>query len=402
LAKFDLNAYGLAMMALEKLVAEGHSEIAIDCSHVERAFPDGMVPLIARLMRIRDTHGTLFVIIPPKTTGVAGLFEGMGWSHYLESRDAAFVDLPKHMPQFTPIRPFWREHLAACHGALLDVLVSQQRLAAQVPEAINWAIWEVMDNVLNHAEVDYGWVQVSTFREKKHINILVVDAGVGIRASLGTRYPNLSEQESIRRAIERGETRDPQNFFGYGLHGCREIAIQTGGQMILVSGGTKFVQSSRQRSAKGLPKAGPPRSYLPFTAPHAGTVVELVLRADRPVDMGQVLGHSQPISVLEETRGSGDDFVFLVKREAMDLGTRDAGRRLRNKVVNLSQAEREGILVLDFSGVEMVSSSFADEFVAKLARSVGPDVWRAQFELRNVAPAVNTVIQIALWHRDSG
>jgi hypothetical protein len=143
------------------------------------------------------------------------------------------------------------------------------------------------------------------------------------------------------------------------------------------------------------------KHFFPVAASHHGTVVELMVRTDREVDMGRALGHSRPVmSVLELTGvGGPEGFVFKVGEQAKDVGTRVEGRRLRNKILNLVQAEEGERVILDFSGIEVVSSSFADEFVAKMAETVGHDVWRDRFELRALGPTVNTVIQIALWNR---
>ncbi len=91
--------------------------------------------------------------------------------------------------------------------------------------------------------------------------------------------------------------------------------------------------------------------------------------------------------------------MFNVAREAGDVGTRDAGRRLRNKVLSLAEDRPQQRVVLDFSGVEMLSSSFADEFVAKLAARYGRQRFAEHFELREMKPSVGTIVQIALWQR---
>jgi anti-sigma regulatory factor (Ser/Thr protein kinase) len=84
------------------------------------------------------------------------------------------------------VRPFHdADELDRLHDSIMDVLVTQARMATWLPEAIQWALWEVMENVLLHAMApDGGWVQASTFAETSHINIVVADEGVGIRGSL--------------------------------------------------------------------------------------------------------------------------------------------------------------------------------------------------------------------------
>jgi anti-sigma regulatory factor (Ser/Thr protein kinase) len=60
--------------------------------------------------------------------------------------------------------------------------------------AFEWAISELTDNVLTHSESQIGGlVQVSTFeKDKKRVEFVVSDAGVGIPASLRSSYPQIS------------------------------------------------------------------------------------------------------------------------------------------------------------------------------------------------------------------
>jgi hypothetical protein len=392
---FDLPAYALLLPDLTKACAQG-DEIRLDFAGTERAYPDGMVPLVATLMHIRSFDRFDVEVVPPRAEPLSGVFEGVGWAEALRAEDAQFSSLPDRTTQFTPLRPFTRTELGPLHKSMMEVLVRQVSLAPFVADAAHWALWEVMDNVLNHSEEPMGWVQAATFRQNKHLNIVVADSGIGIQSSLGERYPELSEREAIRRAVEKGETRDPSRYQGNGLHGCRDMAIQNGGQLTVVSGEWMFVQEGLPRSGKVSP---PLRRYLPLAARHRGTVVELMLRTNRPVDLQKALGPHLFVSLLELAHSVSGEYVFLVSRESGDVGTREAGRRLRNKVANLSRARETARIVLDFAGIDMVSSSFADEFVAKLARQLGRGAWSTRFELRNMNPSVGTIVQIALWHR---
>ncbi len=394
---FDIRGYGGVLVSINAALENAKDRLVLDFSSVDRAYPDGMVPLIATLSRLRQEAGLSAEVMPPEDRQMREVFEGVGWLRYLESPEAEFEDLPKRTPQFTPIRPFRRDHLTRLHTSIMEVLISQGRLAEFLPDAIHWALWEVMDNVLNHAGAACGWVQASTFRVRKHINVIVVDSGLGIHATLSERHPELSEREAIRRAIEKGETRNPKEFKGYGLHGYWEISIQNGGEMLLASGDWRFVQKGRSR--RGAGGSEPVRHYYPMKAGHQGTIVELMLKTDGSVDLGKALGHSLPMTMLELTRSSGTELVFDVREEASDLGTRDAGRRLCNKVQNLTQVQSGERVVLDFSNVDMISSSFADEFVAKLAAKFGRARFNQRFDLRGMTPTVNTITQIALWNR---
>ena len=56
------------------------------------------------------------------------------------------------------------------------------------------------------------------------------------------------------------------------------------------------------------------------------------------------------------------EFKFITY--GTDFGTRDMGQKLREKLLPLINGDEK--VVLDFTGVNVVSNSFADECIAKL------------------------------------
>ena len=71
-----------------------------------------------------------------------------------------------------------------------------------------------------------------------------------------------------------------------------------------------------------------------------------------------------------------------LREESTGFGFRPAGRQLRTKCLHLLNAEPAKPLLLDWTGVPLVSSSFADELVGKLFASLGPLAFSAR--VRNV------------------
>ena len=83
---------------------------------------------------------------------------------------------------------------------------------------------------------------------------------------------------------------------------------------------------------------------------------------------------------------SGDAVVLKLREESTGFGSRPAGRQLRTKCLNLLTAAPDKPLVLDWTAVPLVSSSFADELVGKLFASLGPLGFSAR--VRNVGMEV--------------
>ncbi len=74
------------------------------------------------------------------------------------------------------------------------------------------------------------------------------------------------------------------------------------------------------------------------------------------------------------------------------LGTRHLGARIREKAESILSA-REATLVLDWSGVNVVTQSFADELVGKLASHLGREAFLSRVCFLNLDPSVRSVVR---------
>jgi len=105
--------------------------------------------------------------------------------------------------------------------------------------------------------------------------------------------------------------------------------------------------------------------------------------------MSEALGFTNMIGgvldTIETDYESEDGRAFLVsmKKESPGFGSRDAGKQVRTKLLNLLEADKTKILVLNWDGVPLISSSFADEALAKLFVELGPIEFSGR--VRNVA-----------------
>ena len=76
----------------------------------------------------------------------------------------------------------------------MDIVMKSMALTRGTLNGLEWAINEVTDNVLNHAEAGDrgGFVQVSTQTMQKQIDFVVVDSGIGILQSMRGGHPHLT------------------------------------------------------------------------------------------------------------------------------------------------------------------------------------------------------------------
>lgn len=80
-----------------------------------------------------------------------------------------------------------------------------------------------------------------------------------------------------------------------------------------------------------------------------------------------------------------------------NLGTRPLGKRIREQLLPL--IEKEERVVLDFTGVNVVSNSFADECIAKLLLSMSLADLKARTTFRGLNPIASESVLTALQRR---
>lgn len=80
-----------------------------------------------------------------------------------------------------------------------------------------------------------------------------------------------------------------------------------------------------------------------------------------------------------------------------DFGTRDMGRKLREKLLALIETGEK--VVLDFTGVNVVSNSFADECIAKLLLEMPLDELKRCTTFRGLNPLAERSVLVALQRR---
>lgn len=80
-----------------------------------------------------------------------------------------------------------------------------------------------------------------------------------------------------------------------------------------------------------------------------------------------------------------------------DFGTRDMGQKLREKLLPLIKSNDK--IVLDFTGVNVVSNSFADECIAKLLLEMPLDELKRHTTFRGLNPLAERSVLVALQRR---
>ncbi len=80
-----------------------------------------------------------------------------------------------------------------------------------------------------------------------------------------------------------------------------------------------------------------------------------------------------------------------------DFGTRDMGQKLRQKLLDMIATGEK--VILDFTGVNVVSNAFADECIAKMLLDMPLDELKHHTTFRGLNPLAERSVLVALQRR---
>lgn len=261
------------------------------------------------------------------------------------------------------------KQVAELSQAYVD-LISQLAVCQDgVLDSLSWCINEVMDNVLTHSEANEGFVMAQHHPQANRIALCVYDSGIGVYKTLSTsKHAPRTEIDALTLAIQEG-VGDGKGQ-GNGLFGLYKTVLSNKGRFALTSGNASIMINNDGKMDK--------YECLPFISYEAkSTTVDFQLSLSRKIDIKSFFtsigGEDWKVydPRIDEMLSNEDEFIhYDVYEHSTGTGTRDAGKKLKNDIKNILTREKR-IIVLDFSHVQTVSSSFIDEFIAKLVLDLG-------------------------------
>jgi hypothetical protein len=393
----SLRSYKRVLAAIYDATSRaGYSDIVVDFSRCSRAFYAPMLAVCAQLRELRES-GVYSELILPANGSVARLFTNANWAHIIDPR------------RYDPSRFRGRSRIAATNfhspteqKAVVDqileaMLNSTEGLDRSQFQAFEWCVNEITDNVLTHSQSRAGGlVQVSTFDTGDFtIEFDVCDAGIGIPNSLRQgRIEVGSDANALDSAIREGITRDPNIGQGNGLYGTYQVCAISKGAFQIHSGYANLSHSN----AQGLHVY---TEQIPLT----GTlVVSRVCFGEKGLLEHALKFGGKPHVPVDfiDTRYAADvpgALMFRLVDEARSWGSRIAGSPVRVKLKNLIDMSRAQRIDIDFSGVPLISSSFADEVFGKLFVELGPTAFMSKLRLSNAPAVVQSLIDKAILQR---
>lgn len=289
------------------------------------------------------------------------------------------------------------EELTVLTNEYLDALIEHHKCADGVIDSLNWCLPEVMDNVFQHSRSETGFAVMQIHPKNKTCAIGVADAGIGIESSFrrAQMLGGAEVHETIARALKERVTTKPGNM-GNGLYGLRKIVELNDGKMMIASGHGRLWFEGQ--SVKGVSRASTPV----ISDSRHGTWVDWQLRLDRRTYLTKALPRGSSIVQYDlERRENDEELVEYEVVEMDEVVTRTGAERVRNRIENTLTRRSDEPIVLNFNGASVVSSSFADEVLGKLALHQGEEFVEKRLRLRGMTSTVRDLVARAIEQRIS-
>ncbi len=370
----------------------GYENVALDFSRCSAAYPSAILPIISYVRALQKSHVD-FSLILPEDSRLARRFQISNWAHLIEPRK--FEPARQNGRNSVPALTFaTEEEQQACVNKIVDgILCTVDGLNRSDFSAVEWALNEITDNVLNHSQSPVGGiVQLTAHRQRRRaIEFTVSDAGLGVARTLrAARSDILSDMDALSEAVKEGVTRNTTTNQGNGLFGSFEICRISKGGFKLHSNFARLDLSNGSVS------------YKPEKIPFSGTLVDATIDLADHGLLDQALRFKgkvhRPADIIEY-KYENDSLTaihFVVADEARSFASRAAGKPVKIKLRNLADMCPGQKIILDFSGVSVISSSFADEVFGMLFVELGPMKFMTSIAFQNASPTVVGLIDRAI------
>lgn len=339
----------------EAINKRGYKQINIDFTSVASIFPNAGVP-IPGIIDHYENEGISFEYVG---VDYVERFNIIGSTVFSKSNSKVLGKV-------------WSFSTSEEVARIVDAYMLELQKSAQfykgVLNSIEWALNEVLDNVIQHSKISAGYVMGQLHTQSKIIAFTIFDAGQGIYNSLKNSEHNpRTAVDAITLAIQEEVTRDKKIGQGNGLFGLHSIVKQGKGKLGVLSG-TGFYTYN-----EGVVKTYDKMPCMSLETP--GTMIDFQLSYAEDLSLDRALvfrGKQYEMLNLrfEEMEDDNGHIIYKIRERAEGTGTRESAIRVKNEIFNILTQENKPITI-DFSGVEVISSSFSDELLAKLFLGLG-------------------------------
>lgn len=356
-------------------------------------FPENLVPICGVIDYLKEI-GFRIKVLYPKDSRL--LQSGLSNPYKLPLND---YDL------LSPTNRIWRyntpEEVFKIVSAFVNHLNSKIVCAKGVVESFEWTINEIMDNVIQHSRSKYGYIMCTVY-SNSHISVAIFDNGIGILQSFkGSKYRLRSPFDAIELAMRENATRDPKIGQGNGMWGMKKIVNNNKGVLSITSSGVNISIDEHDTVLKHELKDKSIRMKTPY---HLGTLVDFQFNCNNEICLSDIFGKNYEYTnlTLENLEDNQNRINVKISQFSFGCATRLAGESARNLVLNyLVQSNYSKIIILNFSGVSIIASSFADEFIGKLLQECGFIQFNNLIRITNISKENISIINRSVMQRIS-
>ena len=367
----------------EAVNKKGYQSLILDFENCDRTYPNVCCPLAGILDYYRDEKSIDF--------------EFRNMPSYLEK---VHLKNPKVIGESnivfrSPMDTVWKFASSQEVYAIMTEFVSEVGKTVVCGEGVlaglEWCLNETMDNVIQHASdemqgMQHGYVMAQIHKESKRMAFCVYDYGQGICNSLKSHAnPPRNSIDAITMAVKEGVTRDKKIGQGNGLWGLQNIIYKNSGLLTITSGNGQISFNGNDFTKK--------EENVFLDRQHQTTIIDFQLDYSKQISIAEALNGFTPTNLrIEQFETDQGTLLYKLKDQATGTGTRQSGERIRNEILNLLQESSQAV-VIDFAGITVVSSSFADELIGKLVAELGFIAFTQQIRMNGmneiIAPIIN-------------
>lgn len=371
------------LRGLKKFLKKGFNNFELDFSEIDnQIFPNAVVPIAAIIKYYTSTGVEFRGTLPPA-------LEKMNFLTPITYNDGNDV-----------LNKLWTFKSSEDVAILVDAYIRHISKLDTFPKgflnATEWALNEVMDNVIQHSNADEGFVMGQLHPKTSHIAFTVFDLGQGIFNSFkGSKYHPRNAVDAITLALQEEITRDKRIGQGNGLFGLSSLIKQGDSRLKITSGKGYY---SYQYGNSSTYHNAPIISDI-----HSMTSIDFMLDYSKDVSIGEALVFNGkkylPTSLrIENMEDVNGNIYFRISDKSNGTGTREAALLLKNQIINILNDEPK-IIILDFSGISVISSSYSDELIAKLFCNLGLFQFNNLIKIKGLSPEQQLILQKSVIQR---
>ncbi len=341
-----------------------------------------------------------------------------GYIHYFKEHlnvDFEFINVPTYLRKIHFLNPndinptstglgtnfldrIWLFHSSNDVHLLVNGFLSSIRKSCRVEEGVlqacEWGFNEIMDNIIQHSGQNTGFIMAQVLKDSQILKVSIFDYGQGIFESLKhSKYKPRNASDAISLAIQEGVTRDNKIGQGNGMWGIYNIINLNDGVLQITSGKGGLNYINRIKTAESY------NDIIMLSPKQQSTSINFDIKLNNSISVRDALGGYEPTDLfIENLEDQFDRIVYRIIEQGSGTGTRQSGERIRNEIVNIYKSAKKPV-ILDFDGIGIIASSFADELIGKLVQELGLFQFQAAFPMKNMNGTIQSIVQRSLSQR---